>query len=140
MPQNADAARVVFTEIRLPRAVLGLLVGAALGLSGAVLQGYLRNPLAEPGSARHLGWRGARRRRGDPFRHCRALCIGAADRRARTVRAAAAIAIVALAGCSGTTTTLILAGVAVSAITAALTTLALNCRPTHSLRLRSWSG
>ena len=36
-------------EIRLPRALLGLLVGAALGLSGAAMQGYLRNPLAEPG-------------------------------------------------------------------------------------------
>ncbi len=36
-------------EIRLPRAVLALLIGAGLGLSGAALQGYLRNPLAEPG-------------------------------------------------------------------------------------------
>src|ERR1051325_11063556 len=36
-------------EIRLPRMVLGLLAGAALGTSGAVLQGLLRNPLAEPG-------------------------------------------------------------------------------------------
>ena len=36
-------------EIRLPRALLGLMIGATLGLSGAALQGYLRNPLAEPG-------------------------------------------------------------------------------------------
>ena len=36
-------------DLRLPRAVLGVLVGAALGLSGAVLQAWLRNPLAEPG-------------------------------------------------------------------------------------------
>lgn len=36
-------------EIRLPRALLGLLIGAGLGASGAALQGYLRNPLAEPG-------------------------------------------------------------------------------------------
>ena len=48
-PGGGDAARVIFWEIRLPRAVLGALVGGALGLSGAVLQGYLRNPLAEPG-------------------------------------------------------------------------------------------
>ena len=34
--------------LRLPRAILGLAIGAALGLSGAVLQGYLRNPLADP--------------------------------------------------------------------------------------------
>lgn len=36
-------------ELRVPRATLGLLIGGALGLSGAVLQGWLRNPLAEPG-------------------------------------------------------------------------------------------
>lgn len=40
--------RDVLLDLRLPRAVLGLLVGAMLGLAGAVLQGYLRNPLAEP--------------------------------------------------------------------------------------------
>lgn len=38
----------IFLELRLPRALLGLCVGAVLGLSGAVLQGYLRNPLADP--------------------------------------------------------------------------------------------
>lgn len=41
--------RVVVWEIRLPRAVAALAVGAALGASGAALQGLLRNPLAEPG-------------------------------------------------------------------------------------------
>lgn len=43
---NADGW--IFLELRLPRAVLGLCIGAVLGLSGAVLQGYLRNPLADP--------------------------------------------------------------------------------------------
>lgn len=38
----------IFLELRLPRALLGLGIGAALGLSGAVLQGYLRNALADP--------------------------------------------------------------------------------------------
>src|SRR3954471_10687885 len=38
----------IVAELRLPRAILGLAVGAALGLAGAVLQGYLRNPLADP--------------------------------------------------------------------------------------------
>lgn len=38
----------ILFELRLPRALLGLAVGAILGLSGAVLQGYLRNPLADP--------------------------------------------------------------------------------------------
>ena len=46
---NVSLAHLVVTELRLPRAVLAILVGAALGLSGAVLQGLLRNPLAEPG-------------------------------------------------------------------------------------------
>lgn len=40
---------MVMREIRLPRAILGLLLGASLGLSGAAIQGFLRNPLAEPG-------------------------------------------------------------------------------------------
>ncbi len=38
----------IVAELRLPRAILGLAIGAALGLTGAVLQGYLRNPLADP--------------------------------------------------------------------------------------------
>jgi iron complex transport system permease protein len=38
----------IMAELRLPRAILGASIGAALGLSGAVLQGYLRNPLADP--------------------------------------------------------------------------------------------
>ena len=128
LPQNSDAARLVFTEIRLPRALLGLLIGAALGLSGAVLQGYLRNPLAEPGL---LGISG-----GAALGAVTAIHSGIAARFALALpigglagAAAAAIAIVSLAGLSGATTTLILAGVAVSAITAALTTLALNLSP-----------
>ena len=39
----------VMRQIRLPRAILAMLVGASLGVCGAALQGYLRNPLAEPG-------------------------------------------------------------------------------------------
>jgi len=46
---DISLAGLVVTELRLPRAVLAVLVGSALGLSGAVLQGLLRNPLAEPG-------------------------------------------------------------------------------------------
>lgn len=46
---TTSLAGLVVTELRLPRAVLAILVGASLGLSGAVLQGLLRNPLAEPG-------------------------------------------------------------------------------------------
>ncbi|MFF5938974.1 iron chelate uptake ABC transporter family permease subunit [Streptomyces sp. NPDC012508] len=40
---------VIIHDVRVPRTLLGLLVGVALGLSGAVMQGLTRNPLAEPG-------------------------------------------------------------------------------------------
>jgi iron complex transport system permease protein len=40
---------LIVTELRLPRALLALFIGGTLGLSGAALQGLLRNPLAEPG-------------------------------------------------------------------------------------------
>ncbi|NGP54526.1 iron ABC transporter permease [Thioalkalivibrio sp. XN8] len=41
--------RVILFDIRLPRLAMGLLVGAALAVSGAVMQGLFRNPLADPG-------------------------------------------------------------------------------------------
>ncbi|WP_455270645.1 FecCD family ABC transporter permease [Rhizobium herbae] len=41
--------RIIILDIRLPRAVLGLMVGASLAVSGAVMQGLFRNPLADPG-------------------------------------------------------------------------------------------
>src|SRR5205807_5888468 len=41
-------AGIVVRELRLPRTLLALMMGATLGLSGAALQGLLRNPLAEP--------------------------------------------------------------------------------------------
>jgi iron complex transport system permease protein len=43
-------SRAILVELRLPRAILGVLVGASLGLAGAAMQGYLRNALAEPGT------------------------------------------------------------------------------------------
>lgn len=46
---ESTQAALVIGEIRLPRTLLALAVGAALGLSGAALQGLLRNPLADPG-------------------------------------------------------------------------------------------
>ncbi|WP_261310506.1 iron ABC transporter permease, partial [Gluconacetobacter entanii] len=43
------AGAIIVGQLRLPRTLLAIMVGGTLGLSGAVLQGYLRNPLADPG-------------------------------------------------------------------------------------------
>lgn len=50
-PLDAVAARdkLVFFDIRLPRVLLGILIGAGLAVSGVVMQGLFRNPLADPG-------------------------------------------------------------------------------------------
>src|SRR3982074_3251145 len=45
---GSDVSQVIVGESRLPRTILGLAIGAILGLSGAALQGLLRNPLASP--------------------------------------------------------------------------------------------
>lgn len=50
--ESADAFRrdhLIIMEIRLPRIIIGILVGASLAVSGAVMQGLFRNPLADPG-------------------------------------------------------------------------------------------
>lgn len=118
----------ILVELRLPRAILAVLVGATLGLSGAALQGLFRNPLAEPGiigvsasaalgaviifyfgysSAFHL-----------------ALPLGGI--------AGAMVAVLilfALSGRNAGVLTLILAGVAISSLAGALTSLALNLAP-----------
>jgi iron complex transport system permease protein len=44
-----DPRWVIITQLRIPRTLLGILVGGALGIAGATLQGYTRNPLADPG-------------------------------------------------------------------------------------------
>jgi len=46
---NNDPVSIIVSELRLPRVLLGILIGSALGVSGAALQGVLRNPLADPG-------------------------------------------------------------------------------------------
>jgi iron complex transport system permease protein len=48
-PSSSNDEHVVVRSLRVPRTVAGLLVGAALGLAGAVMQGVTRNPLADPG-------------------------------------------------------------------------------------------
>jgi iron complex transport system permease protein len=48
-PWSTPNAAAILAELRLPRALLALTIGAGLGASGAAMQGYLRNPLADPG-------------------------------------------------------------------------------------------
>ena len=48
-PATTPNAALILGELRLPRAVLAIVVGAGLGSAGAAMQGYLRNPLADPG-------------------------------------------------------------------------------------------
>lgn len=126
--QGDGALGLIMREIRLPRALLGVLVGAALGLSGAAMQGFLRNPLAEPGllgvsSSAALG-------------AVIALQAGLASVGAVFVPLAAlagavcsVVLILLLAGPRGPSLTLILAGVAISALAGALMSLVLNLSP-----------
>ncbi|OZA92382.1 iron ABC transporter permease [Altererythrobacter sp. H2] len=48
-PASTPNAALILAELRLPRSVLALVIGAGLGAAGAAMQGYLRNPLADPG-------------------------------------------------------------------------------------------
>lgn len=48
-PATTPNAMLILAELRLPRSVLAVVIGAGLGASGAAMQGYLRNPLADPG-------------------------------------------------------------------------------------------
>lgn len=128
LPAGGEALRLVFVEIRLPRALLGVLVGGALGLAGATLQGYLRNPLAEPGL---LGMAG-----GASLGAVIAIHSGAAGLISLALplgglagAGIATLAVVLLAGKGSAPVTLILAGVAMSSVAGALTSLVLNLAP-----------
>lgn len=119
---------VVMREIRLPRALLAVMIGASLGLAGAAMQGYLRNPLAEPGligvsAAAGLG-AVLTLQTGVAAAFALALPLGAL-----TSALLAVALILALAGPRGSSLTLILAGIAVSALASALTSLVLNLSP-----------
>ncbi len=126
--QSDGPATMVMREIRLPRALLAALIGASLGLSGAAMQGYLRNPLAEPGliGVSATAALGAVIAIQTGLAAAYAFALPAA---ALSGAAIATLALLALAGPRGTALTLILAGVAFSALAAALTSLVLNLSP-----------
>ena len=48
-PASTQNAALILGELRLPRSILAVVIGAGLGMAGAAMQGYLRNPLADPG-------------------------------------------------------------------------------------------
>jgi iron complex transport system permease protein len=131
-------AGVVLWQIRAPRAVCAFVVGAALGLSGALLQGLLRNPLADPGvlgvsATAALG-------------AALAIVAGAA-----AVPGAVELAALTGAGLSGVLLTLVAArlsspeglilfGVALSSLAGAVTALVFNLSPSPiaTAEVMSW--
>lgn len=120
-------AALIVNDIRLPRSVLALLVGGALGLSGAVLQGLTRNPLAEPGL---LGVStGAALGAVMAIYFSITAISGMAGPLLGMAGALAACALTFGLGRGGGTITLVLAGAAVSSLTAAGIALALNFAP-----------
>jgi iron complex transport system permease protein len=122
-----ELARLILVELRLPRTVLACLVGAALGLSGAVLQGLTRNPLADPGL---LGVSA-----GAALGAVIALYTGIGMVFALAIPvlgllgALGAAALTLALGSGGGTLVLILAGAAVSGLMLAGTALVLNLAP-----------
>lgn len=137
--RDAGPAGLIMLEIRLPRALLGLLVGGILGLTGAALQGFLRNPLAEPGVTGVSG--------GASLAAVVALYSGFSESFLLALPLAgifgggiAALCLVLLAGRRADDITLILAGVALNALAAALTSLALNLSrdPQAALEITFW--
>lgn len=125
---DAGPLTLVMREIRLPRALLALIIGASLGLAGAAMQGYLRNPLAEPGLVGVSGTAalGAVLAIHTGLSASFALGLPIA---ALTGALLGVLLVMALAGPRGTSLTLILAGIAVSALAAALMSLVLNLSP-----------
>jgi iron complex transport system permease protein len=125
---QSTAAALIMGDIRLPRVTLALLVGAALGASGAALQGLLRNPLADPsltgasqgaalGAAAAFYFGGA------------GLLGGLAPALAGLLGAALALALVLWLSASARAELVILAGLAVSALAGAALAALLNFAP-----------
>src|SRR3954447_12164897 len=122
---GSDAQQVIVREIRLPRAFLGLSIGAILGLSGAALQGLLRNPLASPslfGAPQSAA-----------FGAVLVISSGLADVRSWALPVAAiamafasVFVLLAIAGRNAGLLILILAGLAISSLAGAMTALVMN--------------
>jgi len=123
-----ETAHLLLIELRLPRIALGFLVGAALGLSGAALQGYFRNPLADPGvvGVSASAGMGAVAALYFGFSTLSALVLPVM---AIAGAASGGSALLLIAGRGATATSLILSGVAVGALANAMVALAMNFSP-----------
>ena len=120
------AAPVILFELRLPRGVLALVVGAGLGGAGAAMQGYLRNPLADPGLFGIAP--------GAALGAVLALLTGASAAYAlplaALIGAGSAMALLALiAGRTAGVTLFTLAGMMIASLAGALTSLAISLAP-----------
>jgi iron complex transport system permease protein len=114
--------RTILLELRLPRALLGIAIGAALGLAGAAMQGYLRNPLADPGT---LGVSSMA-----AFGAVLSIFFGIADLQPWILPASGvAGAMFLLAGVTASALTLVLSGVILSSIAVAGIALVLSLSP-----------
>ena len=137
---NGDrVASIILFDLRLPRTLLALAVGAMLGLAGAALQGYLRNPLAEPSV---LGTSNAAALGG-----VAAIYFGLAELHPvmlpllATGGALLSLALLfILSGKAESPLTLILAGIAVGTLAVAGTSLALNLSPNPfaAMEIMTW--
>jgi iron complex transport system permease protein len=119
-------APVILAELRLPRGLLALVVGAGLGGSGAAMQGYLRNPLADPGLFGIAP--------GAALGAVLALAAGASASwalpAAALVGAGGAMALLSLiAGRTGGIALFTLAGMMIASLAGALTSLAISLAP-----------
>ncbi len=135
---RASGPAEVVWQVRAPRAVCALMVGAALGLAGAVLQGLLRNPLADPGvlgvsATAALGAALA-------IVLGRAALPGAVEIAALAGAALAGALLVAASARLRSPEALILFGVALSSFAGALTALIFNLSPSPiaSAEVMSW--
>ncbi|GCE82401.1 FecCD family ABC transporter permease [Komagataeibacter diospyri] len=132
------AGAIIVGQLRLPRMLLAIMVGGTLGLSGAVLQGYLRNPLADPGILGVSG--GAALGAVSVFyTGLMQVSVAALPLGGLTGALCAAVVLMGLVGRGGTLV-LLLAGAALSSLAAALTALVLNLVPSPyaSFEIMHW--
>ncbi len=127
--QHGDPPRrLIVWQIRLPRTLLAIMVGAGLGASGAALQGYLRNPLADPGIVGISASAGLGAVMALYF-GLTAISIWVLPGAAMAGAGLAAAVLMVLARGRASITSVILGGVALSSLSVALTALLMNLSP-----------